>query len=239
MDALTTTLDETLGSLGELLLSNINSKTLGIPKQSIIGNRTVGVLDTCYFEIKRIKLTINLAGIVIPYNELPDWIYNFNLYTKTGRTYVYQWEYLFLLERLFTLTDDTKYLDPIFESYLNFNQDYLDDQQYQLASICEGKDAIVRTFFEETFVVDSIELIDTTGLFDNLIPYDYRCDTLAVTNAFAVETPQRIIGVILSILPNLLAPILSNPINQIVLIGFISGIIMTVAVIYYKRPKHQ
>ena len=54
-----------------------------------------------------------------------------------------------------------------------------------------------------------------------------------------IETPQHISALVLNVLPALLETIFSNPINQVVIVGFITGLIMTIAVVYVKRPRYQ
>ena len=80
---------------------------------------------------------------------------------------------------------------------------------------------------------------DKTGFFSSYIPYNYRENISPVTNAFAIETLQQISALVLKVLPAILEPIFSNPINQVVIVGFIIGIIMTVSVVYVKRPRYQ
>ncbi|HUT81135.1 MAG TPA: hypothetical protein VMZ29_08025 [Candidatus Bathyarchaeia archaeon] len=232
-------IENTLFDLGELLLDNINPDNLGIAKQSIIAAVLLDNRTTQSYTVKNIKISINLDELIFPSSEFPNWIFNFNEFSNTGQSYIYQWDYLYLLKDLFMITKNDQFADPLFKSHEVFTLDYLDDNQYQIASICEGKDAIVRTFFHEDFVINSIVLRDNTGLFSDIIPYMYRSDISPVTNAFAMETPQKINGLILSILPYFLEPILNNPINQVVIVGFLVGIIMSVAVVYIKRPKHQ
>ena len=139
------------------------------------------------------------------------------------------------------ILEDPEIIIPLFDSLTLFTDDYLQDDQYQLLSICEVKDAVARAFFVDTLIDSSIILSDKTGVFGNAIPYNYRSAVSPVTYAFAAETPQRISALILTILPMLtdIIEIINDPINQIVIFGFVSGVIMTVAVIYIRRPKHQ
>ncbi|MBN1330656.1 MAG: hypothetical protein JXA54_14375 [Candidatus Heimdallarchaeota archaeon] len=239
LDNLISKIKNTILDLGKFLLANINPNTLGIPKQSVIAAILLKTGTSQSYITKNIKITINIDSLTFPLSELPNWIFNYNEFSNTGQSYIYQWNYLYLLKDLFVITGNEAFVEPLFKSHELFTLDYLDDKQYQIAAICEGKDAIVRTFFHEDFVINNIELRDYSGLFSNIVPYKYRSDVFPVTNAFALETPQRINGLILSILSYFLEPILDNPINQVVIAGFMLGIIMSVVVVYIKRPKHQ
>ncbi|MHA1558050.1 MAG: hypothetical protein ACTSPM_14105 [Candidatus Heimdallarchaeota archaeon] len=172
---------------------------------------------------------------------MPDWIANYNSLTFLGTSYIYQWDYLTLLKEAFLNLQDPDIVTPIFDSLLLFNEDFSQDDQYQLLSICEAKDAVARTLFTEALIDSCIILSDKTGIYGSAIPYKYRIGVSPVTNVFASETPQRVSALILSILPLLsdIADVISNPINQIVIFGFVSGVVMTIAVIYIRRPKHQ
>jgi len=229
---------ETIMSIGEFLLSKINKKTMGIQKQVIIGNILGGHETYPYYKVKSVKVTVDLRHIGMPFNELPDWLYIFDSFNVKGKTLLYQWDYLFLLKELFLLFNEKRFIDPAFETLLTFKQDYSEDEQYQLTAICEAKDAVARYFFEPTYFMDTVELCDNTGYFD-LIPYSYRAEVLPVTSAFATETPQQVTGLILTVLPSLLKDLFYDPMNRVILIGFLTGFVLTVVVIYLKRPKYQ
>lgn len=239
MSLLKDRVDSALDSLANLLIENIDHTTYGISKNSIIGNNLRDTGGSHFYARCDISVTVDLTQSSLLPDEIPDWLYHYDVYSCLGRSKIYQWDYLFLLNDLFQLTDDKDLLDPLLQSMLIFQADFLEDNQYQLSAICEGKDAIVKTFFSENLYEDSIDLNDETGFFTCHIPYNYRENILPVTNAFAIETPQHISALVLSVLPAFLEPIFSNPINQVVIVGFITGIIMTVAVVYIKRPKYQ
>jgi len=239
MSLLKNRVDVALDSLANLLLRNIDQTTFGISKNSIVGNNLIDTGGSHYYAICDIFVTVDLTQNLMTPDDIPDWLCHYDVHSCLGRSKIYQWDYLNLLNDLFLLNNDKDLLDPLIQSMLIFQSDFLEDNQYQLSAICEGKDAIVKTFFSENIVEDSIDLNDKTGFFPSCIPYNYREDVLPVTNAFSVETPQRISALVLNILPAILEPIFSNPINQVVIVGFITGIIMTVAVVYVKRPRYQ
>ncbi|NHJ85052.1 MAG: hypothetical protein FK734_06290 [Asgard group archaeon] len=236
--ALQEEVDNTLSILGDLLLTNIKENTFGIPKQSVISNFGVDFPIDHNYMVENIKVNILMSNINFPDSEIPDWIIHYDPYSEMGCSIIYQWDYLNLLKELYIDTRNDDYLIPIFESLNKFVIDYTEDNQYQLSSVCEGKDAIVKKFFKEEYVVNEVELKDNTGIFSNNIPYQYRDEVSPVTGAFSAETPQKIAAMILTILP-LLQEFFVEPINQIIIIGFISGIILSVAVIYIRRPKYQ
>ncbi len=239
MSLLKDRVDNALDSLANLLIGNIDHTTFGISKNSIIGNNLQDTGGSHFYSICDVSVTVDLTQTFMLADEMPDWLYHYDVYTCLGRSKIYQWEYLFLLNDLFQLTKNKDLLDPLIQSMLIFRADYLEDNQYQLSAICEGKDAIVKTFFSENLVEGSIDLNDKTGFFTSNIPYNYRENILPVTNAFAIETPQHISALVLNVLPALLETIFSNPINQVVIVGFITGLIMTIAVVYIKRPRYQ
>lgn len=234
-------LGNTLETIGDLIINKIDSKTLGIPKQSVVANSLLfGSNIPPYYTAKPIKVTIQFDSTEYTLTELPEWIYSYNYYKDIGLSHIYQWDYLSYLNDLFAITRNTYYISPLFESVELYNQDFKEDGQYQLSAICEGKDPVVRAFFEENYIEANIELTDHTGIFGNYIPYDYREEVLPLSNAFASETPLKIIELILMSIPIFLEPLFSEVIiNKVVLVGFITGLMMTVAVIYVKRPKHQ
>ncbi|MBK5112920.1 MAG: hypothetical protein KGD59_14530 [Candidatus Heimdallarchaeota archaeon] len=231
--------DNTLTSLADLLLENIDQSTSGISKNSIVGNNLIDCGGSHFYAICDVFVTVDLSEIYASIDDIPDWMDQFDVYTGLGRSKIYQWDYLYLLNDLFLLNDDKNLLDPLIQSLLLFQADLLDDDQYQLSAICEGKDAIAKTFFSEHLVEDSVVLNDKTGFFTNNIPFNYREEIFPVTHAFSIETPQRISALVLNVLPAFLEPLLNNPINQAVIVGFITGIIMTVAVVYVRRPRYQ
>lgn len=231
--------DSALNSLANLLFENIDPTTSGIAKNSIIGNNLLDTGGSHFYAISDVSVTVDMTLSSKLPDEIPDWLYHYDVHTCLGRSKIYQWDYLILLNDLFQLTNDKDLLDPLIRSMLIFQADFLDDNQYQLSAICEGKDAIVKTFFSENLCEDSIDLNDKTGFFTSCIPYNYREDISPVTNAFAIETPQQISALVLNVLHAILEPIFSNPINQVVIVGFLIGIIMTVAVVYVKRPRYQ
>ncbi|MCE7744712.1 MAG: hypothetical protein GPJ52_06215 [Candidatus Heimdallarchaeota archaeon] len=231
--------DSVLDSLANLLLENIDHTTFGISKNSIIGNNLLDTGGSYFYAICDVSVTVDMTQCLMMPDEMPDWLYNYDAYSGLGRSKIYQWDYLFLLNDLFQLTNDKDLLNPLLQSMLIFQADFLEDDQYQLSAICEGKDAIAKTFFSENLYEGSIDLNDKTGFFSSYIPYNYRENISPVTNAFAIETPQQISALVLKVLPAILEPIFSNPINQVVIVGFIIGIIMTVSVVYVKRPRYQ
>ncbi|NHJ31783.1 MAG: hypothetical protein FK732_02865 [Asgard group archaeon] len=231
--------DNTLDSLADLLIGNIDQASYGISMNSIVGNNLINPEGSHFYAIKDILVNVDLTQIYFSSEDIPDWLLNYDDYTGLGRSKIYQWDYLFLLYDLYQLIKNEDLLEPIFQSMLVFQSDYLDDNQYQLSAICEGKDAIVKTFFSENLIADSIYLEDKVGLFSSYIPYNYRENVLPVTTAFSIETSQKISALVLRVLPAFLEVIINNPINQVVIIGFITGLIMTVAVIYVKRPRYQ
>ena len=231
--------DSVLDSLANLLLENIDHTTFGISKNSIIGNNLLDTGGSYFYAICDVSVTVDMTQCLMMPDEMPDWLYNYDAYSGLGRSKIYQWDYLFLLNDLFQLTNDKDLLNPLLQSMLIFQADFLEDDQYQLSAICEGKDAIAKTFFSENLYEESIDLNDKTGFFSSYIPYNYRENISPVTNAFAIETPQQISALVLKVLPAILEPIFSNPINQVVIVGFIIGIIMTVSVVYVKRPRYQ
>ncbi|MHA1123109.1 MAG: hypothetical protein ACTSPC_09975 [Candidatus Heimdallarchaeota archaeon] len=231
--------DSVLDSLVNLLLENIDHTTFGISKNSIIGNNLLDTGGSYFYAICDVSVTVDMTQCLMIPDEMPDWLYNYDAYSGLGRSKIYQWDYLFLLNDLFQLTNDKDLLNPLLQSMLIFQADFLEDDQYQLSAICEGKDAIAKTFFSENLCEESIDLTDKTGFFSSYIPYNYRENISPVTNAFAIETPQQISALVLKVLPAILEPIFSNPINQVVIVGFIIGIIMTVSVVYVKRPRYQ
>ena len=141
----------------------------------------------------------------------------------------------------YQITGDSLYLDPLIQTMNIFKEDFLDDQQYQLLALCGAKDAVVRTFFQEGIADQRIQLLDQVGVFGDAIPYSYREEVSPVTHAFATSIPQRISAMLLSLIPTLpeFLETLYDPINQIVLLGFVGGIVLSIAVIYVKRPKNQ
>jgi hypothetical protein len=239
MGLLKVRVDNTLATLAELLIDNIDQTTFGITKNSIVGNNLIAGGGDQFYAISDIHVKVDLSEIYASVDDIPEWVDQFDVYTGLGRSKIYQWDYLYLLNDLFLLNDDKNLIDPLIQSMLMFQSDLLEDDQYQLTAICEGKDAIAKTFFSENLDENSITLKDRNGFFTNNIPFNYREEILPVTNAFSIETPQRISALVLSILPVLLEPFFNNPINQAVIVGFITGIIMTVAVVYVKRPRYQ
>lgn len=241
MNYLNDQVQSTILSIIELFESMTHKSTMGIPKQTILGNTNPQGHETYYYSAENIVVIVNFFDIATSEILLPDWIVNYNPFTLLGTSCIYQWDYLTLLKEAFLNLNDPTLVIPLFDSLLLFNEDFIHDDQYQLLSICEVKDAVARTLFTEVLVDSSIILSDTTGIYGNAIPYKYRSDASPVTCVLASETPQRVSALILSILPLLsdIADIISNPINQIVIFGFVSGVVMTVAVIYIRRPKHQ
>ncbi|NHJ41249.1 MAG: hypothetical protein FK731_14550, partial [Asgard group archaeon] len=200
-------LDKTLETIGNLIVSKIDSKTVGIPKQSVLANSLLyGSNIPPYYTAKPIKITIEIDTSEYTLTELPEWIYSYNYYNNIGLSKIYQWDYLNLLSDLFTITRDTYFITPLFDSLELFKKDFREDNQYQLSAICEGKDPVVRAFFEENFIEADIELNDYTGIFGNHIPYDYRKEVLPLSNAFASETPLRIIELLLKSIPVFFEP---------------------------------
>jgi hypothetical protein len=232
-------IDNTLIELGDLLLDNIDRGTMGIPKQSIVGYNSTHVEEKLY-GINHVNIAVRL-GSQFSENNLPAWIHTYEPLTGIGYTKAYQWDYMLLLQQLFKLTSNIDYFIPLYHSLEIFIEDYLEDDQYQIPAICEVKDAVARALFKEKYSDNQITLSDPTGLYGNIIPYSYRSTVSPVTNAFASETPQQISALLLQSLPFLpkIEEILSNPINQVVIIGFVTGIVMTVAIMYVKRPKNQ
>ncbi|MHA1121825.1 MAG: hypothetical protein ACTSPC_03350 [Candidatus Heimdallarchaeota archaeon] len=230
----------TILSITELFDLMTHRSTMGIPKQTILGNTNPTEHETYYYSAENIVVNINFFDMA-PNILLPDWIANYNPLTFLGTSYIYQWDYLTLLKEAFLNLQNPDIVTPIFDSLLLFNEDFSQDNQYQLLSICEAKDAVARTLFTEALIDSCIILSDKTGIYGSAIPYKYRTGVSPVTNVFASETPQRVSALILSILPLLsdIADVISNPINQIVIFGFVSGVVMTIAVIYIRRPKHQ
>ncbi|NHK31972.1 MAG: hypothetical protein FK730_11510 [Asgard group archaeon] len=234
-------LDNALESIGNLIIDNIDSKTCGISKQTVIANSLLlGSNIPPYYSAKPIKITIQIESTSFPLSELPEWIHSYNYYSSIGQSNIYQWDYLNSLSDLYAITRNTYYIAPLFDAVELFDQDLREDDQYQLSAICEGKDPVVRAFFDESYIGTNIELNDNTGIFGNYIPYDYRQEVLPLANAFASETPLRIFELILKAIPIFNAPLFSEIIvNKVVLVGFITGLMMTIAVVYVKRPKHQ
>ena len=228
-------------SIIKLFGEKIEPSTFGIPKQTILGFEYQQDDTTQLYGTKNTMVNVNFLDLYNHNITIPDWIFNYNPFTFLGTSYIYQWDYLNLLQEAFLILEDPEIISPLFESMALFTEDFTQDNEYQLLSICEVKDAVARTFFVDTLVDTSIVLSDKTGIFGNAIPYYYRTAVSPVTYAFAAETPQRISALILTILPMLtdIIEIINDPINQIVIFGFVSGVIMTVAVVYIRRPKHQ
>ncbi len=241
MNYLNDKLQSTILSITELFELMTHKSTMGIPKQTILGNSNPQEHETHYYSAENILVKINFFDSLTNEILLPDWLENYNTYTFLGTSFIYQWDYLTLLKDAFLNLKDPAIVTPLFDSLVLFSEDFLQDEQYQLLSICEAKDAIARTLFTEALVDSSIILSDQTGIYGNAIPYKYRSEVSPVTNVFAAETPQRVSALILSILPSLadITEVISNPINQIVIFGFACGVIMTIVVIYIRRPKHQ
>ena len=144
-------IDEVLKQLGDLLIRNIDITTRGIPKQSVIGYKLVDAEASEFFLAQDIKVTIDLSDVGIPASEIPEWIIYYDEATKHGISKVYQWDYLNLLDDLYLQNGDIRFIEPLLDSYREFYSDFKDDTQYQLSSICGGKDPFVRTFFIESF----------------------------------------------------------------------------------------
>ncbi len=241
MNYLNEQVQSTILSITDLFELMTHKSTMGIPKQTILGNTNPQEHETFYYSAENIVVSVNFFDATSNEILLPDWITNYNPFTFLGTTFIYQWDYLTLLKDAFLKLNDPTIVAPLFDSLMLFNEDFLQDDQYQLLSICEVKDAVARTLFTEALTDNSIILSDKTGIYGNAIPYKYRSETSSITYAFASETPQRVSALILSILPLLsdIIDVISNPINQIVIFGFVSGVVMTVAVVYIRRPKHQ
>jgi hypothetical protein len=238
---LKSTIVNSLKTIGDLLLANINGKTFGIPKQAIVASNILfESYDPPYYTSRTVKIYVELESSYIPIGEMPDWLLSYDYYNKIGRSIIYQWDYLAYLKDLYIITKEFEYIIPLFDSLNRFEQDYIEDNQYQLSTICEGKDPVVRTFFDEKFIGTGIELNDQTGYFSNFIPFDYRVEIVPVSSAFATETPIKITELVLLVLPVILNPLINTPIlNKIVLLGFISGVMMTVVIVYVKRPQNH
>ena len=234
-------LDETITSQTNLLIDSIDTTSTGISKQSIVGN-TVGIgRNANVYEINDIIVSIDFSKNIDSNLDIPRWVSSFDEDTKIGSTTVKQWDYLDLLYRAYLELDNAEILEPLFDSLFAFNSDFLDDNQYQVLAICEVKDAVAKKFFRENIVGDKISLNDITGLYGNSIPINYRPEVLPVTTAFAAQTPQKLSALVLSLLPLLsdYLEIISNPINQVVIVGFISGLILTIIIAYIRRPKNN
>lgn len=227
-----------LTSLGDLFLNNIDRDVFGLPVHSIIGTFAERTSFPLFF-VRPISIAISFQYESISEDQLPNWINSYNPYTKIGSTHVYQWNYLELLNSLFYINTEERFIAPIIDALDMFNDDYSDDNQYQLTSLCGISDAVARTFFSLEYNGYTISYRDTTGYYGAIVPYSYRSGVSPVTNAFSTEIPQAISSIILNIMPLLSLNFFNDPINQIVLIGFIAGIILTVAVVYQKRPKNQ
>jgi hypothetical protein len=234
-------LDNVLIKIGDLLLTKIDSKTSGILKETIVSNLVLHEsYDPPYYSPKSVNIHIDLNPNKISIDDLPVWLHQCDSYRETGISSIYQWDYLFNLKQLYFITDEIDYIMPLFECLKCFNQDYQEDSQYQLTSICEGKDPVARTFFEVDITGTNIELNDKTGLFGKHIPSDYRKEVIPISSAFATETPVKISELTLDIYPIVLQSVLSTPmLDRAVLFGFISGIIMTIIIVYVKRPRNQ
>ncbi|MHA1243689.1 MAG: hypothetical protein ACTSP7_03845 [Candidatus Heimdallarchaeota archaeon] len=227
-----------LTSLGDLFLNNVNRDVFGLPQHTIIGTFSERTIFPLYF-VRQIDVSINFQYELLSTDQIPNWINSYNPYTKIGSTHVYQWDYLDLLNSLFFINKEERFVEPIIDAFTIFTDDYASDNQYQITSLCGISDAIARTFFSLEFNGYTITYNDETGHYGNIIPYSYRTGVKPVTNAFSTEVPQSVSSLILVIIPLLNLNFLSDPINQIVLIGFITGILLTVAVVYKKRPKNQ
>ncbi|NHJ47113.1 MAG: hypothetical protein FK733_04925 [Asgard group archaeon] len=240
-ESLKSYLANSLRASGNLLLANINSKTFGIPKQAIVSSKLLyDSIDPPYFTARSVKVYIELESSYIPIGEMPNWVIQFDYFNKIGRSIIYQWDYLEYLKDLYLITKEFEFVVPIFDSLNRFDQDYNDDNQYQLSTICEGKDPVARTFFDEKYIGTSIELNDNSGFFSDFIPFDYRIEVFPISSAFATETPIKISELVLTVLPVVLNPLINTPIlNKIILLGFISGVMMTIVIIYVKRPQNH
>ena len=139
--------DSVLDSLANLLLENIDHTTFGISKNSVIGNNLLDTGGSYFYAICDVSVTVDMTQCLMMLDEMPDWLYNYDAYSGLGRSKIYQWDYLFLLNDLFQLTNDKYLLNPLLQSMLIFQADFLEDDQYQLSAICEGKDAIAKIFF--------------------------------------------------------------------------------------------
>lgn len=241
LSSLKSLIDKTIYSLSDLVIENIDLDTQGISKQSIVGNNLDYSLGSQIYCVMDIVIEVDLSGNDLMEEDLPNWLINYNQETEKAQSLVQQWKYLKCLFSAFAIYQDTKFIEPIFTTFILFNQDFQEDEQYQLLSICEVKDAVARNFFIEELIDTNIGLNDLTGLYGSSIPYSYRSEVFPVTRAFAAETPQQVSAMVLSILPILenLFEILSNPINQIVISGFVTGLILTISVVYIRRPKNQ
>lgn len=232
--------DNTIRSLTDFITEKINPTTQGIAKQSIIGN-TIGVTENMpLYTSMKIQIAIDLSPQIFEEKKLPTWIMNHNIDLNKAYAEVNQWNYLQSLYKAFLLFEEPSFVASIFNSFQVFYEDFIEDQQYQLLAICEVKDAIARTFFIENLADDIISLNDRTGIYGNSIPFYYRSEVSPVTRAFAAETPQKVSVMVLSILPILesFLEIISNPINQVVIVGFVTGLVLTIAVVYIRRPKN-
>jgi len=225
-------------SLGDLFLNNINRDVFGLPKQTIIGTLAERTTYPLYF-VRTIDLSISFEFEYLTPDQMPNWISSYNPVSQIGSTQVYQWDYLELLNSLFFINREERFVVPIIDALNLFTEDYLDDNQYQITSLCGVSDAVARAFFTIEYDGSSIIFNDLTGCYGNIIPYSYRPCVMPVTNAFSTEIPQSISSLVLNIIPLLSSNFFSDPINQIVLIGFITGIVLTVAIVYVKRPKNQ
>jgi hypothetical protein len=229
-------------SAADLLLSKIDDDTTGIPKQGIVGVPSPTISEL--FETKPIYVKIAFSYNQIDLDQLPLWINDYNLLDNVGYTRVHQWDFISIYENLYQIFNNTKYLEPLFNSLITFNNDYFEDQEYQLLAICEVKDAIARLLFSEEVKDDALYLSDSSGIYGDLIPYTYRQNVFSITNAFSMETPQRLSSLLLELRPQVDMPIiqpeiLQDPINRIVLIGFIGGILIAAITIYIKRPRNK
>ncbi|MHA1433546.1 MAG: hypothetical protein ACTSO7_06850 [Candidatus Heimdallarchaeota archaeon] len=227
-----------LTSFGDLFLNNINRDVFGLPLHSIIGTFAERTTFPLYY-VKPIDVAISFQLEFLNPDQIPNWINDYNPYTKIGSSHVYQWDYLELLNSLFYINKEERFVNPIIDALTMFNDDYSIDEQYQITSLCGVSDAVARKFFELEFDGLTITYKDLTGYYGNIIPYSYRTGVMPVTTAFSTEAPQHVSSIILSIIPLLSLNFFSDPINQVVLIGFISGIVLSVAVVYKKRPKNQ
>lgn len=232
--------DRVLGTTAELLLANIDEQTKGLLKQTVVGT-SFSQNSSPTFEALNVKLEIDLHFANISLNNLPGWIIDFNPLDMTASSKVCQWDYLQYLYEYYQIFEEEEYLDPLLDALELFTQDFQKDQQYQLLSICGVKDAVANVFFREELSGGQIKLCDHTGFYGDAIPYHYRPGVSPVTQVFATVIPQDISAMLLS-LPQIQHNIgldVYDPINQIVLVGLFGGVVLSVIVIYFRRPKHQ
>ncbi|MBD3191680.1 MAG: hypothetical protein GF308_13615 [Candidatus Heimdallarchaeota archaeon] len=229
-----------LQAIADLLFANIDEETKGLLKQAVIGSSFLRS-SLPIFEVFNVKLEIDLRFVNIPLNNLPNWIIDFNPFDMTASSNIFQWDYLRFFYKLYQIFEEEEYLIPLVSAFQLFNEDYQEDQQYQILAICGVKDAVANIFFREKMAGGQMKLCDNTGHYGDAIPYGYRQGVSPVTHVFASVIPQDISAMLLSIpeFQPLIELDFYDPINQIVLCGLFGGILLSVIVIYLRRPKHQ